>query len=87
MSTLCRWVCVHVLRFASAKCVIERTFYLAAFPVMLSLVVAIGLLVADATNGTLHAALCDMMEEEHLMTLTIHQMREIFSQNVHVECG
>ena len=31
MSTLCRWACVHVLRFVSAKCVTACTFYLAAF--------------------------------------------------------
>jgi hypothetical protein len=41
----------------------------------------------DATNGTLHAALCDMMGEEHLMILTIQRMREIFSQNVNVGCS
>jgi hypothetical protein len=41
----------------------------------------------DATNGTLHATLCDMMGEEHLMILMIQRMREIFSQNVNVGCS
>ena len=51
MSTLCRWACVHVLRFVSAKCVTACTSYLAAFSLTLSLLVTIGL-IAD------HLAAC-----------------------------
>ena len=42
---------MHVLRFVSAKCVTACTSYLAAFPLTLSLVVAIAL-IAD------HLAAC-----------------------------
>lgn len=41
----------------------------------------------DGPSGRLTSLLSEVVDEEHLMILTIQRMKEIFCQNVNVSCS